>query len=219
VSLLIFAGLITYEGVRRLFEPPTVRAGLILGVALAGALVNVAAVRVLAGADRTSLNLEGSFQHVLTDLYGFLGTALAAGAILLTGFQRADPIVSLLIAALMARSGYGLVRAAGRVFMEAAPEGLSPQEIGAALVAQPEVVEVHDLHVWEVGSGFPALSAHVLVGAAADCHRARRAMEAMLQERFGLAHTTLQVDHEHDELLGIEPLGAAAGAAPATEQR
>jgi cobalt-zinc-cadmium efflux system protein len=219
ISLLIFAGLITYEGVRRLFEPPTVRAGLILGVALAGALVNVAAVRVLAGADRGSLNLEGSFQHVLTDLYGFLGTALAAALILFTGFQRADPIVSLLIAAIMARSGYGLVRAAGRVFLEAAPEGLSPQEIGEALVSQPGVVEVHDLHVWEVSSGFPALSAHVLVSSQADCHRARREMEAMLRRRFALRHTTLQVDHQHDELLGIEPLGAARASARAAEQR
>ena len=85
--------------------------------------------------------------------------------ILATGFQRADPIVSLLIAALMIRSGVALVKASGRVFLEAAPEGLDPQAIGRALVAQQGVVEVHDLHVWEVTSGFPALSAHVLVGA------------------------------------------------------
>ncbi len=148
---------------------------------------------------------------MLTDLYGFIGTAIAAGVILLTGFQRADPIVSLLIAALMTRSGISLVKASGRIFMEAAPEGLDPQAIGAALVGVPGVVEVHDLHVWEITSGFPALSAHVLVGADSDCHAARREMEAMLHERFALDHTTLQVDHRGGELLDIAPAQRQAG--------
>jgi cobalt-zinc-cadmium efflux system protein len=195
ITLLILAALIAYEAVRRLFAPPQVHAGLVLAVALVGAAVNLAAVLLLSGADRRSLNVEGSFQHILTDLYGFLGTALAAGVILASGFQRADPIASLLIAALMTRSGVSLVKASGRVFLEAAPEGLDPQQIGRALVAQPHVVEVHDLHVWEVTSGFPALSAHVLVGADSDCHAARRQIEAMLRDRFALDHTTLQVDH------------------------
>jgi len=195
ITLLILAALIAYEATRRLFAPPQVHAGLVLAVALVGAAVNLAAVWLLSGADRRSLNVEGSFQHILTDLYGFLGTALAAGVILASGFQRADPIASLLIAALMTRSGVALVKASGRVFLEAAPEGLDPQQIGRALVAQPDVVEVHDLHVWEVTSGFPALSAHVLVGADSDCHAARRQIEAMLRERFELDHTTLQVDH------------------------
>jgi cobalt-zinc-cadmium efflux system protein len=199
ITLLILAALIAYEAVRRLFAPPQVHAGLVLAVALVGAAVNLAAVWLLSGADRRSLNVEGSFQHILTDLYGFLGTALAAGVILASGFQRADPIASLLIAALMTRSGVSLVKASGRVFLEAAPEGLDPQQIGRALVAQPDVVEVHDLHVWEVTSGFPALSAHVLVGADSDCHAARRQIEAMLRERFELDHTTLQVDHVGSE--------------------
>ena len=205
VTLLIVAGFITYEAISRLVHPPHVRAGLILAVALVGVLVNLAAAWTLAGANRRSLNIEGSFQHLLTDLYAFIGTAVAAAIILLTGFQRADPIVSLLIAALMARSGYSLVLASGRVFLEAAPEGLDPQTIGRALVAEPGVVEVHDLHVWEVTSGFPALSAHVLVTAERDCHLARRGMEEMLRERFGLDHTTLQVDHAPERLLGIAP--------------
>jgi cobalt-zinc-cadmium efflux system protein len=206
VTLLILAGFITYEAISRLVHPPHVRAGLILAVALLGVLVNLAAARTLAGANRRSLNIEGSFQHVLTDLYAFIGTAVAAAIILATGFQRADPIVSILIAALMVRSGYSLVLASGRVFLEAAPEGLDPQTIGRALVAEPGVVEVHDLHVWEVTSGFPALSAHVLVTAERDCHLARRRMEEMLHERFGLDHTTLQVDHAPERLLGIAPL-------------
>jgi cobalt-zinc-cadmium efflux system protein len=205
VTLLILAAFVVYEAVRRLFDPPHVHAAPILAVALAGIVVNLVAVLVLSGADRRSLNVEGSFQHILTDLYGFLGTAIAAGAILLTGFQRADPIVSLLIAGLMIRSGSALVKASGRIFLEAAPEGLDPGEVGAALVGQEGVVEVHDLHVWEVSSGFPALSAHVLVGADCDCHEARRAMETMLRSRFSLDHTTLQVDHAVSRLLDIAP--------------
>ncbi len=210
VTLLVLAAFISYEAIRRLVNPPHVRAGLILVVALIGILVNIAAAWMLAGADRRSLNVEGSFQHVLVDLYGFIGTAIAAGIILGTGFERADPIVSLLIAGLMTRSGYALVKASGRVFLEAAPEGLDPKTIGKALVGQTGVVEVHDLHVWEVTSGFPALSAHVLVTAERDCHLARREMEAMLHERFGLDHTTLQVDHAGSELLDIAPQATAS---------
>jgi cobalt-zinc-cadmium efflux system protein len=210
MTLLILAGFIAYEAIRRLFHPPDVRAGLILVVALLGVVVNLAATWTLARANRQSLNVEGSFQHLLTDLYGFIGTAIAAGVILLTGFQRADPIVSLLIAGLMTRSGFALLKASGRIFLEAAPRGLDPRTIGEALVGQPNVVEVHDLHVWEITSGFPALSAHVLVGADSNCHAARRAMEAMLHERFGLDHTTLQVDHSGGELLDIEEPGGSA---------
>jgi cobalt-zinc-cadmium efflux system protein len=205
VTLLIVAAFVTYEAIVRLVNPPDVRGGLMLAVAAGGILVNLAAARLLAGADRDSLNIEGSFQHILTDLYAFIGTAAAAAIILLTGFERADPIVSLLIAGLMIRSGVSLVRASGRIFLEAAPEGLDPGAIGEALVAEPGVVEVHDLHVWEVTSGFPALSAHVLVGRESDCHGARRDMEAMLYERFGVDHTTLQVDHVGSDLLDIAP--------------
>jgi len=217
VSLLILAAFISYEGIRRLFDPPVVRGWLILIVALLGVLVNLVAAWMLAQANRESLNIEGSFQHIVTDLYGFIGTAVAAAVILLTGFQRADPIVSLLIAGLMTRSGVSLVKASGRIFMEAAPEGLDPQAIGQALVAQPDVVEVHDLHVWEITSGFPALSAHVLVGSDSNCHAARRGMEAMLHDRFALDHTTLQVDHTGGDRsqivqLDIQPAGRGANA-------
>jgi cobalt-zinc-cadmium efflux system protein len=210
VTLLVLAAFIVYEAIRRLFEPPHVRGVLILVVALAGIAVNLAASWTLAKADRRSLNVEGSFQHVLTDLYAFIGTAVAAAIILLTGFQRADPIVSLLIAGLMVRSGASLVKASGRVFLEAAPKDIDPQMIGRALIDQDGVVEVHDLHVWEVTSGFPAFSAHVLVAAERDCHAARREMEAMLHERFGLDHTTLQVDHAGSDLLEIAPHAAAS---------
>jgi cobalt-zinc-cadmium efflux system protein len=205
ITLLILAAFILYEAVVRLVSPARVHAVPMLAVALAGVLVNLAAMQALSRADRSTLNVEGSFQHILTDLYGFAGTAAAAVVILATGFRRADPIVSLLIAGLMIRSGVALVKASGRIFLEAAPEGIDPRAVGEALVAQPGVVEVHDLHVWEVSSGFPALSAHVLVGADSDCHAARRAMEAVLHERFALDHTTLQVDHAGAELLEIDP--------------
>jgi len=153
-------------------------------------------VLVASRAERKSLNVAGSYQHILTDLYAFIGTAVAAIAILATGFLRADPIASLFVAALMFRAAYGLVRDAGRVLLEASPKGVNPDEIGAALAAHPHVADVHDLHVWEITSGFTALSAHVLVHPGDDCHGIRRELESMLDERFGIEHTTLQVDHQ-----------------------
>jgi len=214
VTLLILAAFVVYGAIQRLVSPPQVHGALMLTVALAGVAVNLAAVWMLAAANRRSLNVEGSFQHILTDLYGFIGTVLAAVVILASGFERADAIASLLIAALMLRSGAGLVKDSGRVFLEAAPKGLDPQQIGRALVGVNDVVEVHDLHVWEVTSGFPALSAHVLVGADSDCHAARRRIEAMLRERFGVEHTTLQVDHVGDGGSGIVQLTMAPSARP-----
>jgi cobalt-zinc-cadmium efflux system protein len=204
VTLLVLAAFIAYEGIRRLSSPPDVDGALMLAVALAGIAVNVAAAWTLARAERRSLNVEGSLQHVLTDLYAFLGTAAAAIVILAAGYDRADAIASLAIAALMVRSGYRLVRASGRVFLEASPEGIDPTAVGRALASQPGVVEVHDLHVWEVTSGFPALSAHVLVRRDADCHAARRELETLLHDRFDIEHTTLQVDHEGGALLQVE---------------
>jgi cobalt-zinc-cadmium efflux system protein len=211
-TLLTLAAFIVYGAIRRLVDPAHVLGGVMLAVALLGVVVNLAATWTLSGANRETLAIEGSFQHILTDLYAFIGTAIAAAIILLTGFQRADAIVSLLIAALMVRSGAALVSSSARVFLEAAPRGLEPQAIGEALVQQPDVVEVHDLHVWEISSGFPALSAHVLVAAGCDCHAARRVMEAMLNERFGLDHTTLQVDHAGDALIELQAPGSSRGA-------
>jgi cobalt-zinc-cadmium efflux system protein len=199
VTLLVLGLLIVYDAISRLASPPSVDGGVVLAVAVAGVVVNVFAERILRGPSDPggrSLNVEGSYRHILTDLYGFIATAIAGAVILITGFSRADAVASLLIAALMLYASYGLLKASGRVFMEAAPAGLDPEQIGLSLAAQPGVVEVHDLHVWEVTSGFPALSAHVVVGAGADCHELRRGLQKMLEERFHLHHTTLQVDHE-----------------------
>jgi cobalt-zinc-cadmium efflux system protein len=189
--------LVVFEACRRLVDPPHVGGRLVLIVALVGIVVNIAATWTLAKANRESLNVEGSFQHLLTDLYAFIATAIAGAVIIWTGFQRADAIASLLVAALMLRAAYGLLRASGRVFLEAAPAGLDPEEIGQLLVSQPGVRQVHDLHVWEISSGFPALTAHVLVAADSDCHATRGRLSLLLEEQFGIAHTTLQVDHEH----------------------
>ncbi len=198
VTLLVLSVVIVVDALRRLVSPPHVDGLPVLIVALVGIVVNLLAAGVLArgSSEQRSLNVEGSYRHILTDLYGFIATALAAGVILATGFDRADPIASLVIAGLLLYAAYGLLKQSGRVFMEAAPEGIDPEEIGRTLAAYPGVVEVHDLHVWEVTSGFPALSAHIVVRAGDDCHELRRALQTMVKERFAIDHTTLQVDHE-----------------------
>jgi cobalt-zinc-cadmium efflux system protein len=204
ITLLVLAAIIAIEAVQRLFEPPGVDGALILVVALAGIVVNLAATAVLARANRESLNVEGSFQHLLTDLFAFVGTAVAAAVILLTGFDRADAIASLLVAGLMLRSAIGLLRESGRIFLEASPRGTDPERIGRRMAEQPGIVEVHDLHVWEVTSEFPALSAHVTVERDADCHRARLELAELIEREFGIHHTTLQVEHEPERLVQIE---------------
>ena len=204
LTLLILACFIVYEGIVRLFHPPEVDAWPVFALGLAGLLVNGAAAAALARANRQSLNVQGAFKHNLIDAYASLGTAAAAAVILLTGFDRADPIASLLIAIPMLWMGGKLVWASGRIFLEAAPEGMDPDAIGHAMASIPQVREVHDFHVWEVTSGFPALSAHVLVGPDEDCHETRRQLERLLHDRFHVDHTTLQVEHEGGELLSIE---------------
>jgi cobalt-zinc-cadmium efflux system protein len=203
-TLLVLGLLIVVEGVRRLFDPPAVEGAVVLIVALVGVVVNLAATVVLHGADRSSLNVEGAFQHVLTDLVAFIATAIAGFVILLTGFDRADGIASLFVAAVMLRAAWTLLRDSGRIFLEAAPRGVDVDAIGKAMVSQPGVTEVHDLHVWEVTSGFVALSAHIQVGRDDDCHAARRDLERLLHDTYEIEHTTLQVDHEGGDLLQIE---------------
>jgi cobalt-zinc-cadmium efflux system protein len=197
-ALLVLAGVIAWEAVRRLGDPPEVEGLVVLVVGLAGAVVNVAAAWALSRAERRSLNVEGARAHVLADLYASLGAALAGLLILTAGLERADVVVALLVAALMVRSGFSLLGQSTRVLLEASPPGIDPAAVGHALASHPGVSEVHDLHVWEVTSGFAALSAHVLVPANADCHARRAELELLLRERFGLEHTTLQVEHESE---------------------
>jgi len=202
-ALLVLAGLIVYGAIRRLVSPPDAHGGVILVVALIGIGVNFLATWQLAGANRRSLNIEGSFVHVATDLFAFIATAIAGAVILATGWVRADPVAALLVAGLMIVAAWRLLRDSGRVLLDIAPAGLPVSEIGTAMAAHPGVVEVHDLHVWEVTTEFPTLSAHVLVDPGADCHGIRRELEALLRDRFGLGHTTLQVDHAPTKLVQI----------------
>jgi cobalt-zinc-cadmium efflux system protein len=203
LSLLLLGAWLAYEATRRLLAPPDVAGGLVLLTALAGIVVNIAAAWAMSRANRSSLNVQGAFQHILNDLYAFIATAIAGAIMLWTGFARADAIASLIVVALMVKAGIGLLRESGRILLEAAPAGLDPDTVADRLLAQPHVVEVHDLHVWTITSNQPALSAHVLVEPAADCHAVRVQMQTLLSGEYALTHATLQVDHVGEHLLRI----------------
>ena len=195
ITLVVIAVLIVYSAIRRLISPPDVDARIVVFVALAGIGVNLAVLMLMSRATRQSLNVRGAYLHIATDLAAFIGTAVAGVLILATGWDRFDPVASLFVAALMLGASVSLLRESGQIFLEGAPESAPPDEIGRAIASHEGVVETHDLHIWTVTSGFPALSAHVLVEPGADCHRIRLELESMLRERFGLEHTTLQVEH------------------------
>ena len=195
ITLLLLAVWFTYEAIRRLFEPPEVQGLLVFATAMVGIAVNIAAAWLISKANRTSLNVEGAFQHILNDLYAFIATAISGLVVVFTGFTRADSIAALVVAGLMFTAGYRLVRESGRIFLEGAPAGLDPDLIGPAMAARAGVAEVHDLHIWDVTSGMPALSAHVLVDPSGDCHEVRRDIEVLLRGTYQIDHTTLQVDH------------------------
>jgi cobalt-zinc-cadmium efflux system protein len=195
-ALFLLAGAIAIEGVRRLGSPPHVSGGVVVVVGVVGALVNVGAFLALSRSERRSLNVEGARAHVLADLYGSVA-AIVAGVVIAAGGPTAvDALAALTVAALMLRSGWSLLRSSTRVLLEAAPRDIDPQEVGLTLAAQEGIIEIHDLHVWEVTSGFSALAAHVVVAPDDDCHLRRRELQNILHERFGIHHTTLQVDHE-----------------------
>jgi len=215
LTLLLLSVWLTYEAIHRLINPGPVAGGLVLITALVGVVINVLAAWAISKANRSSLNVEGAFQHILTDLYGFIATAVAGVVVLFTGFTRADAIASLIVVVLMVRAGTGLVRDAGRIFLEAAPSGVDPDALGDRLVALPRVDEVHDLHVWQITSGQTALSAHVLVEAGTDCHGLRRDIERLLATDYAITHTTMQVDHA---VRPSEPTPADAQLLPLAEQ-
>jgi cobalt-zinc-cadmium efflux system protein len=210
ITLVLLAAWLCYTAIRRMLSPHAVAGGTVLVVALVGVAVNVAATLLIARASghghsghsghngeapAQSLNVAGAFKHILTDLYAFAATAVAGLIIVLTGFVRADAIATLIVVVLMLRAGAGLIRDSGRIFLEAAPAGLDPAEVGAAMAARRNVTEVHDLHIWEITSGLPAASAHVLVAPGEDCHAVRADLEAFLASQYGITHATLQVDH------------------------
>lgn len=207
LTLLLLALWLAYEAVRRLMDPPPVEGGLVVVTALAGIAVNVAAAWCISRANRSSLAVEGAYQHILNDLFAFIGTAVAGLIVLTTGFRQADAIATLVVVALMVKAGYGLVRESGRILLEAAPAHVDPDAVGDRLVSHPPVTEVHDLHIWTITSGQAALSAHVLVDPEGDCHAVRRDLERLLGKEYGITHTTLQVDHAQDSLLTVGRAG------------
>jgi cobalt-zinc-cadmium efflux system protein len=204
--LLVLAGVIAWEAGKRIYEPPDVEGLFVLIVGIAGAAANVLAAAALAKAERQSLNVAGARAHVLTDLYASIAAAASGALILLTDVRELDGVAALIVAALMVSSGWRLLRDASAVLLEGAPEGIDPDRIGHALAELPGIVEVHDLHVWEVTSGFAAVAAHVVVEPDDDCHQRRRELQRVLETEFGVEHTTLQVDHAtaRDQLLTIE---------------
>ncbi|WP_020495233.1 cation diffusion facilitator family transporter [Sciscionella marina] len=195
ITLLVLGAWLTYEAITRLIDPPEVTGSLVLIVALLGVVVNLIATWMISKANRSSLNVEGAFQHILNDLFAFIATAVAGLVMLLTGFARADAIASLVVVVLMVKAGIGLVRDSSRIFLEAAPAGLDPDTIGGLLADRPHVAEVHDLHIWEITSGLPALSAHVLITPGEDCHAVRADLARLLAAEHAIEHATLQVDH------------------------
>jgi cobalt-zinc-cadmium efflux system protein len=205
VTLVALAIWIFYAAVRRLEDPPDVLGGWMLAIAVVGIGVNLAAAWMLHGA-RGGLNVEAAFRHVLADLLGSFGVLAAAVVILSTGWLQADPLAGLLIGVLVLVSSWTILRDSTRILLEAAPAGMDTRALGERLARAPGVVEVHDLHVWTITSGFPALSAHVLVGRGEDCHRRRLQLETLLRDEFGIEHTTLQVEHAADGLVEIERL-------------
>lgn len=204
-SLLILAGMLGVGAALRIADPPEVDGTIVMVTGVFGVIGNVLAAWALARASRASLAVEGAFQHALMDALASVA-AIVAGALVLLGVSPVvDPLLALLITALMVRSGWGVLRASSDVLLEAAPAGLAPDQIGGALVAVEGVVEVHDLHVWELTQGFPAVTAHVLVAPDADCERTRFRLERVLADRFSVVHSTLQVELDHrQELVQLE---------------
>jgi cobalt-zinc-cadmium efflux system protein len=196
VSIWIFVA-----AIGRLGDPPEVAGGWVLAVGVAGLAVNTAAAWVLARTGTESLNVRAALRHVFADLLGSAGVIAAGLVVVVTGWAYADPIVALAIGLLVLASSWQILRDSVAILLEETPAGMDPETVGSAMAAADGVVQVHDLHIWTITSGFPALSAHVLVAPGGDCHGVRRDLERLLHERFGLAHTTLQVEHADGETI------------------
>jgi cobalt-zinc-cadmium efflux system protein len=198
VTLVVISIWIFAEALSRLREPPEILGVPMLAIAVLGLVVNLVGAVVLSRSGGENLNMQGAFRHVIADALGSLGAIAAALVIVLTGWRYADPIASAAIATLILASSWSLLRDSTNILLEAAPRNINTVDVGRKMVGTEGVVEVHDLHVWTITSGFPALSAHVLVGQNEDCHARRRELEDLLAREYGISHTTLQVDHVGD---------------------
>ncbi len=208
VTLVAISIWIFVEAIRRLDDPGDVVGGWMLVVAVVGLFVNAAAIAVLHRGGDSSLNVSAAMRHVIADFLGSVGVIVAALIIVLTGWEYADPIVSLVIGVLILASSWTILRDTTQILLEGAPPGIDVSEVGREMASVHGVVEVHDLHIWMITSGFPALAAHVLVAEGDDCHLKRLEVAEMLRTRFGIDHATLQMDHTHPHLLQIEPTPA-----------
>ena len=195
ITLLLLAIWFGVEAVLRLIHPGAVAGGVVTVVALIGIVVNLIATGLAGRADRSGLNVRGVLAHLITDIWAFVATVIAGLVVLTTGWDRADPIASVVVALVMAWTGGRLVHAAGRVFLEAAPHSIDPARVGETLVGIDGVSSVHDLHVWEIGPATVALSAHVLVRPSHDCHEVSARLRDALAQDYGITHVTLQTDH------------------------
>ncbi|MGF1473589.1 MAG: cation diffusion facilitator family transporter [Rubrobacteraceae bacterium] len=206
VTIVVVSIWIFYEAFERLQDPPEVLGGWMMVVAGVGLLVNVAGFLILSRSAGENLNMQGALRHVLADLLGSIGVIVAALVIVFTGWSYADPLISALIGVLVLFSSWKLLRDSANVLLESSPPGIDARQVGEEMVGVEGVEEVHDLHIWMVTSGFPALAAHVLVGKDEDCHQKRRDLEELIAHEFGIEHTTLQMDHVGDHAAGNSTL-------------
>lgn len=206
ITLLVVAVVVGSEAIRRLIEPPAVEGVPVVAVAATGVVVNLVVAWLVARANRSSLNVEGAYQHIITDLYGFVGTIVAGIVIMATGWTRADPLASLAVCALMIHAAQRLLRGAGRILLEMAPVHIDIASVRAHLLELDHVHDVHDLHLWSVSSDLPALSAHLVVDDSCfhDGHTPRLldSVQGCLASHFDVAHSTFQFEplsHQHHE--------------------
>ncbi|HEY6673555.1 MAG TPA: cation diffusion facilitator family transporter [Rubrobacteraceae bacterium] len=206
VTLVAISIWIFIEAYSRLREPTEVLGGPMLLVAALGLLVNAAGAIILYRSGGESLNVQGAMRHVFADALGSVGAIVAAAVIILTGWRYADPLISVAIGFLILGSSWKLLKDSTNILLEATPPDLDAAEVGQKMASAEGIVEVHDLHIWTITSGFPALSAHVLVGRHEDCHARRRELEDILAREYGISHTTLQVDHIGDHHASLQTL-------------
>jgi len=206
VTLVVVAIWIFVEAYSRFANPTEVLGAPMLGVATLGLIVNVIGAFILYRSGGESLNVEGAMRHVFADALGSVGAIAAAVVIILTGWRYADPLISVAIGLLILGSSWKLLKDSTNILLEATPHGLDASEVGRKMASSRGVIEVHDLHIWTITSGFPALSAHVLVGRQEDCHARRRELETLLADEYSISHTTLQVDHVGDHHASLQTL-------------
>lgn len=219
-SIVAISGIVLFEAVRRLSDPPDVPGVWLMVVAAAGIAVNAVSAWIIhrASDGHDDLNMRASFLHLAGDALASAGVLVAGALVTLFGWERADPVVAIGIAVLIALSAWGVLREAVMVLLEAAPRGIDPERVGAVLAATDGVMEVHDLHIWSVSSDFPALAAHVVVAHDQDCHTIRRTLEEVLAHDFGISHSTLQMEHRQARLLPVgTTTGCTSGCHPAAE--